>query len=376
MTAYLDRWTPMTQLSKSLIPGFVLGVILFSPLHAQTGATSSADAKASSANPAPSGQAPDEATRKITELVHAGKYSEVQQLTAGLLIAYPNDQRLIKAKALIEKLLAPAGSANAPSSNQPANNPVPPQAASVEQLTGMERVDYDALIELARQAQQNTDLEQQKASLEQFMDESGLFLQKHPDQMLLWQLRAASAISLNSPTAGYEAGQKLLAMGAADSNDLNLRRLLAQLKNKGYLDSDAERQARYDWIVGTWTVVFSYDGLEAISRSAPSIRSTVTFSKSAAVLEGHTLLDGVLTSGDPGLLDPLSNSAYRGTILDSKEIRWEWTQNRPNDASGWMPAISFVSSEDKKTMTIVFSSSKFKSMGECTVLFRRIDTKQ
>ena len=154
-------------------------------------------AKASSANPAPSGQAPDEATRKITELVHAGKYSEVQQLTAGLLIAYPNDQRLIKAKALIEKLLAPAGSANAPSSNQPANNPVPPQAASVEQLTGMERVDYDALIELARQAQQNTDLEQQKASLEQFMDESGLFLQKHPDQMLLWQLRAASAISLN-----------------------------------------------------------------------------------------------------------------------------------------------------------------------------------
>jgi hypothetical protein len=58
--------------------------------------------------------------------------------------------------------------------------------------------------------------------------------------------------------AGYEAGQRLLAMGGADSNDPNLRRLLAQLKNKGWLDKqqaeNAEQKARYeryDWILGT-----------------------------------------------------------------------------------------------------------------------------
>jgi len=35
-------------------------------------------------------------------------------------------------------------------------------------------------------------------------------LQKHPDQILLWQLRAASAITLNEPMAGYQAGEKLI----------------------------------------------------------------------------------------------------------------------------------------------------------------------
>jgi hypothetical protein len=97
----------------------------------------------------------------------------------------------------------------------------------------MDKVDYDALIELARQAQQNTDLAEQKKLLQQFMDQSNLFLQKHPGEMLLWQLRAASAISLDDPMAGYKAGQRLL---TADSNDPNVRRLLAQLKNKGWLD--------------------------------------------------------------------------------------------------------------------------------------------
>jgi predicted Zn-dependent protease len=68
------------------------------------------------------------------------------------------------------------------------------------------------------------------------MDQSSTFLEKRPAPTLLWQLRAVSAISLNSPTAGYEAGQQLLAMGAADSNDSNMQRLLAQLKNKGWLE--------------------------------------------------------------------------------------------------------------------------------------------
>jgi len=100
-----------------------------------------------------------------------------------------------------------------------------------------------------RQAQQDTDLEQQKVALKQFMDQSGSFLQKHPDQMLLWKLRAASSISMNDPIAGYEAGQKLLAAGAADSNDANLQQLLAGIKNKGWLDKQgAEDAQEYIWL--------------------------------------------------------------------------------------------------------------------------------
>src|SRR5208282_6921439 len=138
-------------------------------------------------------------------------------------------------------------------------NLAPAQAATntkAEPLVGMEKVDYNALIVLARQAQQTTDLDEQKKLLQQFMDQSSAFLQKHPDQMLLWQFRVVSAIGLNEPMEGYEAGQKLLAMGAADSNDPALQELLAQLKNKGWLDW-AEKikklTEKYGWMVGAWS---------------------------------------------------------------------------------------------------------------------------
>jgi len=61
-------------------------------------------------------------------------------------------------------------------------------------------------------------------------------LQKHPEQMLLWQLARCQPISLNTPLAGFEAVQKLLAAGAADSNDPKLQQLLAKLKLLGWMD--------------------------------------------------------------------------------------------------------------------------------------------
>ena len=214
----------MKELTKAVIVGSVLALICPLPLYAQTTANAPVDINATATPTGLSSQAPDEATSKITELVHAGKYTEAQQLTAGLLIVYPNDQRLIRAKALIEKLLAPSGSANATgSSDQPVNKVAPAQSTvntDAEQLAGMDKVDFNALIELAKQAQQTADLPEQTQLLQQFMDQSDLFLQKHPEQVLLWQLRAASAISLNHPLPGYEAGQQLLAMGAADSMTL------------------------------------------------------------------------------------------------------------------------------------------------------------
>jgi hypothetical protein len=137
-------------------------------------------------------------------------------------------------------------------------------------------VDYNALLALARQAQKTTDLDEQKRLLQRFMDERGLFLRKyveynnlvelgkqvqqiagpeeqselrrqfsrdrdyivkkHPEQMLLWQISGAAALSLNEPLEGFRAGQWLLAFGAADSNDSGLQSLLSELKNKGWLD--------------------------------------------------------------------------------------------------------------------------------------------
>lgn len=45
----------------------------------------------------PAGQAPDDVLKKLSDVVHAGKYAEAQQTITAMLILYPDDQRLIKA---------------------------------------------------------------------------------------------------------------------------------------------------------------------------------------------------------------------------------------------------------------------------------------
>jgi len=403
----------MKKTSKSFILGFLVVLIFLPPLYAQTAANAPADSNAApagttAANPTPAGQAPDDVMKKLSDLVHAGKYPEAQQLTAGLLLAYPDDQRLIKAKTLLDKLPATAGSANAAAAgNPPASNaPSAQPNANDEKLTGMDKVDYNALIELARQAQQNTDLKQQKASLNQFMDQSSPFLQKHPNEMMLWELRAASAMSLDDPMAGYEAGQKLLAMGAADSNDSNLQRLLAQLKNQGWLDRQAaEKDAKYDWILGTWNVSWSvnWHGRRLVSPLIADGRGLdEEFSISGSIIEGYEISAAGEKSTEPKM---------RGTILDSGEIRWERyfspsgeryhsqgtyvinyhnspLYNQPDESdlarigtifypSGYVPVISCVVADNKQTMTMVIPSqdtnpeSKNSMSDTVTLLFAR-----
>jgi hypothetical protein len=111
-------------------------------------------------------------------------------------------------------------------------------SAQGEQLTGMDKVEYNSLIELARQAQMSTDPDEQSRLLQQFMEQSNPFLVKHPKELLLWQLRAAAGISRNNPIEGYQAGQALISLGAADSSDPNLQQLMAKLQLLGWLDKE------------------------------------------------------------------------------------------------------------------------------------------
>ena len=325
-----------------------------------------ADPNAKAADAPTSGQAPDAVMKKLSELVNASKYAEAQQLTAGMLLAFPDDQRLIKAKALLDKSLAnAAATTTTPGSNPAVTNETSTQPAANEKgglLTGMDRVDYNALIVLARKAQENTDLEQQKASLKQFMDQSSPFLQKHPNEMLLWQLRAASAISLNDPMAGYDAGQKLLAAGAADSNDPNLQQLLAELRNKGWLDKEtADRHAKYDWIAGTWSVSWSehFQGWHS-SHDTPGGAFSTEFLISGRTIEGRE------TSGGVKYTDP----TFKGTIPDSGEVRWEVLISNPDS---WAPPISWVSGDNKKWMTVKLTNTSGRVN---TFNFTKIDTPQ
>ena len=75
----------MERLTKCFIFGLFLVLGCLAPLRAQTARTLS-----NSSNQAAEAQASAEMTRKITDLVDAGKYAEAQALTTGLLVAYPD----------------------------------------------------------------------------------------------------------------------------------------------------------------------------------------------------------------------------------------------------------------------------------------------
>jgi hypothetical protein len=335
----------MKNLIKSLILGFILALIYLPPLHAQTEGGTSADTSSSAAGPTTPGQAPDQVMKKLSDLVHAGKYAEAQQLTAGLLLAYPDDQRLLKARALLDKSLATAGATTATLGGNPPMDDVvstqPTASTKGQQLAGMDKVDYTALIELARQAQESTDLPQQTKLLQQFMGQSSLFLQKHPNVMMLWELRAASAISLNDPLAGYEAGQRLLAMGAADSNDSNGQRLLAQLKNKGWLDMEAaakqaEHLQKSEWILGTWTL--HYSGIAAKGQKFEG-NEIEEFSRSSdSAVDGYNLKKDGSKRESPNV---------RVTFPDSGEMHFD-------SVSATRIVQSFEVTDHNRTMTVVF----------------------
>jgi hypothetical protein len=302
-------------------------LVCFSLALSITGSAQSkapADPNAKAADAPTSGQAPDAVMKKLSELVNAGKYAEAQQLTAGMLLAFPDDQRLIKANVLLDKSLGnAAATTTTPGSNPAVTNETSTQPAANEKgglLTGMDKVDYNALIVLARQAQENTDLEQQKASLKQFMDLSSPFVQKHPEEMLLWELRAASALSLDDVEAGYEAGQKLLAAGAVDSKDPSLQQLISKLKLRDWLDKqkvEAQKKqedlkTRLSWLLGIWNVSLNWKVpyFSALSCN----RDREEFVISGLIVEGYGLSNLYGRTAAPDL---------RGTILDSGEINWE-----------------------------------------------------
>jgi hypothetical protein len=306
--------------------------------------------------PATERNAPDEMTKIITDMVHAGKYAKAQKLTESLLIAYPNDRRLIKAKTLIAEMIASPGStAPTPDSSQP-----------TAPLTGMDMVDYDALILLGRKVQQTTELSEQDKLMGQFMSQSTAFLQKHPDKILLWQLRATIAMIANLPVAGYEAGQRLLDAGLGESTDPNSRRILAELKDKGYLDHEVIEKAlverkqheeleRYSWLLGSWGVSFSSN--QHVLFAPLHATYEEEFVKSGSGIEGYTTTKYVGKSAKPDL---------RVAVLDSGEIGWEGA-----DASGWKPVVSSEIDNDHRTMKIVASYQYEGKTYTCTRLLKR-----
>ncbi|MGZ5799416.1 MAG: hypothetical protein ACXWJK_14320 [Burkholderiaceae bacterium] len=340
--------------------------IIFPPvLYAQM-ATNAPVVKANTAaaKTAQAGQAPDEVVKKLSNLVHAAKYDEAQQLIRGLLIAYPNDQRLIQAESLVDKLVASAKQGDSASGgSQPTNSIAQPAvSATPGQLTGMDKVEFNSLIEMAKEAEQNPNLEQQKASLIQFMNESRTFLLKYPDQVILWKFRALISLSLDQPDAGYEAGQKLLDAGAADSNDPTLQQLISQLKIKGWLNKEGvekakqkiEEDKKYSWLIGTWTGTQSWFSKAAFDYGQKQNIIKDEFIKSAP---GHGVMGFAFNANDVRNNTPSFN--YTVLNLEEMSLSTNWKVNLHAPDPDWQPITSFALSSDKRTITIVWMKHTF-----------------
>ena len=169
--------------------------------------------------------------------------------------------------------------------------------------------------------------------------QSAPFLQKHPDQMLLWQFRVVSAISLDEPMKGYKAGQRLIAAGAADSTDPALQQLLGQLKNKGWLDkADATIRAKIDFPFRTWDLSSDCTNPQG-ELIAHGKRSIVTVPKSGSLIEINEVSGDIVEGLFPYL---------RATVDDTGGLRWEGYTYY-----GWTPARSYEIDIQDNTITII-----------------------
>ena len=210
----------------------VLAVAAAGPGYADTPAAVPPNA----AHPPLDGMAPAGAMQQVGALIHAGKYATARTAVLDLLATYPRDPRLPKAKEILEgKLVAELKQLAAARARPAPETPV--------ELGPDDQANFHRLIELTDQAKKTSDPARQRALLQQFMNESGTLAQKHPRLFLLWAFRAASALVLDDPPAGYEAGQKLLALGAAESKKINVLQLLVLLKDKGWQDAELVRLA-------------------------------------------------------------------------------------------------------------------------------------
>ncbi len=345
-------------------------------LNAQTPTTPAASGPPSAAK---AEKTPPELTKRLTELLQAGKIADARLFVEGLMVVYPNDERLTKAATMMDNIGSPA-----PEDAKSAPSPAAPTGEA--SLTGMENVEYNSLIELAKEAQQTNDTANQRKLLRQFMDDSSKFLGKRPEMMLLWQLRAVSALSLDEPRAGYEAGQKLLAAGAAESRDEKIQALMIQLRSKGWLDrSEVDHQQQganlrneFDWIVGTWKAAWRWD----IKREydADHDHNEEIFVINGTTVEGYAIESGVkqtqpnlrgqivedmpvhsikwecyLPPSDPGGMFvyrhhwPLGSRSFFtiGTQLDG-----DWERNRTYYPSGWVPVLSTAGGRNVLIITI------------------------
>lgn len=109
-------------------------------------------------------------------------------------------------------------------------------ASSAAEVTDKSSLELDTLIYMARNASEERDPVAKTKLYEEFLERSARYVTQKPDQKKVWLLRAQAALDLNRPRIGWQAGRKLLALGAHLSDEPETRQIMAMLNYRGWLE--------------------------------------------------------------------------------------------------------------------------------------------
>src|SRR5262249_22803760 len=107
---------------------------------------------------------------------------------------------------------------------------------------------FSALMVVAGKADESTLQKDRVRLLREFMAKSADFILEYPEHLGVWAMRAVAAVELDYPGAGWLAGQRLKQLERADSKDEKLKKIMVELKRKGWL---GEQRTWRDW--SAWT---------------------------------------------------------------------------------------------------------------------------
>ena len=96
-----------------------------------------------------------------------------------------------------------------------------------------------------------------KQFLGEFLTNSAAYVTRYPNDTNIWMLRAVTAAELDDRQAGWEAGQKMKAMGLADSDNPAIIKVMAALDRKGWLKDIVPISLN-----GTWEGTVDYTATE------------------------------------------------------------------------------------------------------------------
>lgn len=85
----------------------------------------------------------------------------------------------------------------------------------------------------------------------EFLQDSEALLKEMPNAINIWVLRAAIAIEINNAVVGWQAGQRLLALGADKNPEPSIQDLLVQLERRKWL-GEKPPAASSSSIYGAW----------------------------------------------------------------------------------------------------------------------------